>query len=362
MSEERKQEQAFAARLAAQVAARFAAIAPPPAMGPEAEAEAVERAWTRLCARRAAHATPRTWSLLARPAWLGAAACALLVGTLGLSPAARSATARVLSLFRIQQVAALPVDLTSNSPLANRSTASMIQRMIADELTITLNEKNQLVPSGGAAAQMAGFSLRYPLSLPAPQFFVEGAKDFTLTVDRNRAQSILDAADVTGVNLPQGLDGATMSVHIPRAVGVLYGDCARWLQRNATGLPSAPTSGACTVIGEGPSPTASLPPGLDMATIAAAGLQMTGMSASAAQQFCSTIDWTSTLVVPFPRNAANSRDVAVDGASGILLTTSATARQPQYVLLWTRGGMLYSIAGPGDGSQGLTLAAELPPA
>lgn len=327
----------------------------------EVPPQTAERAWARFQARREADPALRAW-YRRRPVWLGTAACAVLVGALGLSPAARMATANVLSLFRINRVTALPVDVTANSPIANRTTAGMIQRLISDDLTVNRMEKNQLVDGPAAAALMAGFTPRYPATLVSPQFFVEGDKDFSLTVDRARAQTILDAAGVTGVNLPASVDGAAVAVHLPRAIAVLSGDCSAWVQRNGAGIVSVPSFGDCTIIGEGPSPTASLPPGLDMASIAAAGLQLTGMSAAAAQQLCQTVDWSSTLVVPFPRNAANSRDVSVDGSNGVLLTTANTARRPGYVLLWTRGGMLYSIAGPGDGSQGLTLASELPPA
>lgn len=346
MSEDRTEDK----KLADQFACTDVELAP----------EAAERAWARFQQRR--EAAPAARGYVRRPVWLGAAACAVLVGTLGLSPAARSATAHMLSLFRISRVAALPVDVNANSPLASRTTAGMIQNLIADDLTVTRMEKNQIVNGPAAAALLTGFSPRYPAVLANPQFFVKGGKDFALTVDRSRAQAILDTAGVTGVELAPSLDGATVSVHVPRALAILQGDCSAWVQHNGTGLASLPSLGDCTIISEGPSPTASLPPGLDMASIAEAGLQLTGMSATAAQQLCQTVDWSSTLVVPFPRDAANSRDVTVDGASGILLTTSSTARRHAYILLWTHGGMLYSIAGPGDGSEGLTLASELPPA
>ncbi len=43
------------------------------------------------------------------------------------------------------------------------------------------------------------------------------------------------------------------------------------------------------------------------------------MSAEEAAEFTSTVDWTSTLVVPIPRNAAIHEQVTVDGVTGTLI-------------------------------------------
>lgn len=319
----------------------------------------VGAAWERWQARHALRSAPRPRRH--RLAWAGSAACLALIGALGFSSAARSATARVLALFRITQVTALPLDINGSAPLADRTTAGMIQQLVSDSLTVTRNDPNQLAATAGAATGLVGFAVRVPGGIGA-RYQVRGEKDFQMVVDRNRAQAILDSAGLVGVDLPPSLDGSTISVHLPAAVTVMMGDCSTWQAQPQNGFPSPPANGACTVLGESPSPAVNLPPGLDMQKIAEVGLQLLGMSAEEAQQYCQTIDWTSTLVVPFPRSQAQSQTVSVDGVQGILLTRTPPNGQPFYVLLWSRGGMLYSIAGPGAGSQGLALAAQLPPA
>jgi len=334
--------------------------------------DAAARGWESFQRRRrlAAPGPRRVWGL--RPAWLGAAACAALVGTLGFSPAARSATVRVLSLFRVEHVAALPLDLSSVSgPAGGESTMNLVRQMLSDTVQVTVNEKNQTADSAGQAAALAGYALRLPAGFDATRFRINGAKDFQMTVDRDRAQEILSEAGLVGVDLPASLDGSTVSVRIPRAVAAMAGDCALWEKRTERNSAQPVMGPGCTVFGESPSPTVSLPPGLDMRQIAEIGLQFLGMSAGEARQYCQTIDWTSTLVVPFPRNQAVSREVTVDGVSGILLVrdpstdpgAGAAERQQgsHYVLLWSRQGMIYSVAGAGDGSQGLALAGQLPP-
>ncbi len=60
----------------------------------------------------------------------------------------------------------------------------------------------------------------------------------------------------------------------------------------------------CVYLVQVPSPTVSVPPNLNMAEIAEAGLQLAGMTASEAHAFCQTVDWSSTMVVPVPRNSS----------------------------------------------------------
>ena len=326
-------------------------------LAPSAEPD-VARAWERFRRRRMA-APPAPW--LRRPAWVAAAAVAALVGTLGFSPRARSATARMLSLFRVSHVAALPFD-AAGAPAADRGVRRLIAQMMRDEVTVTRDEPNQSAADIAQASQLAGFAVRYAPygnASAAPSFRVQGGRDFQMTLDRARAQAILSAAGLGDQQLPLNLDGATIAVHLPRTVAVMYGDCAQWAASGRGGLAAPPPGTGCTVLGEGPSPEVSLPPGLDMQQLAVVELQLLGMSPEQAQQYCQTIDWTSTLVVPFPRGQAESRPVAVDGVEGILLTRNHPNQGAHYVLLWSRQGMLYSIVGAGDGSQGLSLAGEL---
>src|SRR5512143_74421 len=113
----------------------------------------------------------------------------------------------------------------------------------------------------------------------------------------------------------------------------------------------------CTYLIQAPSPTVSVPPDLNMAEIAEAALELAGMSPSEARSFCQTVDWSSTLVVPVPRNTASYETVTVDGVDGTLIT-QAFPQGNRYSLLWVKNGMIHSLAGHGDASDALTLAAS----
>jgi hypothetical protein len=74
------------------------------------------------------------------------------------------------------------------------------------------------------------------------------------------------------------------------------------------------------------------------------------MSAAEAQAYSQTVDWTSTLVIPIPRNGASYHTVNVDGVEGYLIERPVDDA-PQYALVWTKGGIIYAIGGLGDGAQ-----------
>jgi len=109
---------------------------------------------------------------------------------------------------------------------------------------------------------------------------------------------------------------------------------------------------------QAPSPTVSVPPDLNMSKIAEAALGLAGMSPAEAHSFCQTVDWSSTMVVPIPRNSSSYETVAVDGVEGTLITETFPQGN-RYSLLWIKNGVIHSLIGHGNSSDALTLAASL---
>jgi len=114
----------------------------------------------------------------------------------------------------------------------------------------------------------------------------------------------------------------------------------------------------CVYLIQAPSPTVSIPPDLKMSEIAEAALELAGMSSAEAHSFCQTVDWSSTLVVPIPSNTSSYETVGVDGVEGTLITQNLPQGN-RYSLLWVKDGMIHSLAGQGNSSDALTLAASL---
>ncbi len=106
----------------------------------------------------------------------------------------------------------------------------------------------------------------------------------------------------------------------------------------------------CVILAEIPSPTVNAPANVDVAQLAQIGLEFTGMTPEQAAAYTRTIDWTSTLVVPIPRNAATYQQVNVDGVTGTLIQRP-TDDAADFVLIWVKNGIVYSIGGLGSNSQ-----------
>jgi len=84
-----------------------------------------------------------------------------------------------------------------------------------------------------------------------------------------------------------------------------------------------------------------------------------GMTEEEAAQFSQNVDWTTTLVIPIPRYATTYREMPVDGVTGTLIVEDLENNDSQYLLIWVKDGILYSLTGPGDGSSAVRIADTL---
>lgn len=294
---------------------------------------------------------------------LGAAALAL---TLFLSfPATRAWAGEFLNLFRVQQVQVVPVDftgleqLTGDGALGNRFT-----EMITDSVDVQ-QEPNEAVTVASAeeASELAGFEVRIPEGMTPSQINVSSGAAFTFTVDRAKAQALLDEAGRGDLVLPDSVDGAEILVDIPAAVSVGFGTCPKPGSEVAGNTEQSTTESLypdCVIFAQIPSPNVNAPADLDIEALAQIGLEFTGMSTEEAQAFTSTVDWTSTLIIPIPQNASVNEQVEVDGVTGTLIQRPS-GEGPQFALLWAKDEILYAISGLGTNvEQALDMANSLP--
>jgi hypothetical protein len=113
------------------------------------------------------------------------------------------------------------------------------------------------------------------------------------------------------------------------------------------------------IIAQLPSPTVNAPPDLDVEQLAIIGLQFLGMTEQQAREYSKTVDWTSTLVIPIPRNGTSYKQVTVDGVIGYLIQQSGSY-VPQYALVWVKKGIIYGIGGYGmDTSAAMAMGASM---
>ncbi len=289
-----------------------------------------------------------------RPVWSGAVAACALVLLLSFAPG-RTWAQKFLSMLRVQKLAVVPVDFSALSA-GNAGSGKLIAQLISDNVVVSMDPGKPVITSSlETARETAGFNLRTFGALGAPQqILISGEGALHMTLNRDRIQAVLDQAGRSDVQIPPSVDGSTVAVHMPKMIRLLYGNCS------GTNTPAGDSGGSCIAFSQVPSPTVSVPPSLDIAALAEAGLQIAGMSAAEAHSFCQTVDWSSTLVIPIPQNWSSYRTVSVDGVNGTLIEIPPHGKFiGMYSLIWVRSGIVYSLDGQGQSDRALSLAGSL---
>ena len=279
-------------------------------------------------------------------------------------PGTRALAGELLNLFRVQQVAVVQVDFTGLEQLTgDGALGNQFTELISNSVNMT-DEPGEPVEAANAAqaSQLAGFNVRLPQSPTPSQIYVTDSAAFSMTVDRDKAQALLDEAGRGDLVLPEAVDGADISVTIPSSVSAAYGTCPKPETDTSENEDLEQNYRDCVILAQIPSPSVNAPASLDVNQLARIGLEFTGMTAEEAIAFTGTVDWTSTLVVPIPSNAANYEQVSVDGVTGTLIQRASREGEPTtFALLWVKDGIIYAISGRGGNSdQALEMANSLP--
>jgi hypothetical protein len=337
-------------------------------------------AYTRFNQLRTAHERKPSWiaRLFAprwRPAW-GFGAVVLIVPILVSVNPVRTWAQRMLAMLRVQKIQVVTIDPTTlmSSSEPDSRPYKLINQFIADNVVVTMDPgKPEVVSNVKQATQLAGYPIRMISRLGAPQNVeVNGETAFQMTINRDRVAMLLDEVGRSDIHIPESANGALIAVQVPKTVISIYGDCPvrhRYASSNPQSQAEALAERKmermanikdtnCTYLIQAPSPTVSVPPDLNMSEIAEAALELAGMSSSEARSFCQTVDWSSTLVVPIPRNSSSYETVTVDGVEGTLITETVSQGN-RYSLLWIKNGVIHSLAGHGNSSDALSLAASL---
>ena len=360
---ERCREQAELLRLRSlQVDKRLAAIAPLPSQAPRPLGAARARLEARISEKENTSMLKKIFSRPYRKAWAIAGVVALLALALAFPPVQAIANS-FLGLFRVQQVSIIAVD-PGNLP-NQLGSSSQFENLMSKDVHFEKSGEIVQVGTAGEASSIANFAVRLPAALDGtPSLKIQPSSKASLAVDMQQIRAVLDEIGRSDIQLPDGLDGATVSVDIPTSVIAQYGQCkfdpqaARQVGQDP-GHQRMAQLPRCTTFMQLPSPDISAPPGLDLAKIGEAYLEVMGMSKEEAASFAKNVDWTTTLVVPIPRYGAEYQDVTVDGVTGTLIEQTSEGVARQYMLLWVKDGIIYALTGPGDGSTAVQIAGSL---
>jgi len=291
------------------------------------------------------------------------AGAALILALIISIPATRALADQVLSLFRVEQVTVVPVDFTGMQELTgNGALGKQISELVSSSITMDKKPGNPIIALDASdASQKSGFMVRLPQNTTSSRISVLGNSAFTFTIDRTKSQALLNEAGRSDLVLPDSIDGAVVSVTIPSSIQADYGSCPDPSTYDSSQRGSMSRQYPdCVILSEIPSPTVKAPANVDVAQLAQIGLEFTGMTSDQAAAFTKSIDWTSTLVVPIPKNAATYQQLPVDGVTGTLIQRPADDA-PQFVLIWVKNGIVYAIGSLGTNSQqAIDMANSLP--
>ena len=310
------------------------------------------------------HMFDRRW----RPAWVTAVAATIIFAALAF-PSGRGLAQRFLATLRIEKVQPITVDFSALD--GNRPLGQLLSKMLSDKVVVTADEKQQHVDSAKSASELAGFPAQLlHTRTDTPKFTVQGQHAFHLSVDRERLQDVVDQAGRPDLLVPATIDGAMVSVNVPRSITLEYGDCGRHVAPEGENVERAPKerhewgqagtdANACVALIEAPVPHVDMPADLNIQQLAEIGFQLARMSPTQARELAQTIDWKSTLVLPIPRRAGTFSQVTVAGTQATLITNNGGRRGPDYVLIWVKNGIIYGLVGRGDATEAVALANSL---
>lgn len=271
-------------------------------------------------------AEPREWPRRA----LVAAALVILVGA-GLSvPAVRASVAQFVSLFRVVNFVAVPVD---TSRIDRLKTADLQIDTLVGEHVQVLEDPGPPVPVASLedAAAAAHMTLATPQWLPSGSTIMEtavvGERALRVTASSERLQQVMDALGITDLSVPAGLDGHVVDVHVPPVVMIRYDHADKRRSR----LFQART------------PQIALPEGIDLQALGEIGLRILGLPPQEANQFAHAIDWHTTLIVPVPPNATSFQQIDIGGRQGVLIQHQPHDESPTTTVVWSTPHRVFAL-------------------
>ena len=307
----------------------------------EPSPEFKEQLRRRLRDDEATAVAPRTRR---RPIALAAAAVVILSAVLAV-PAVRASVSDFLSLFRVANFVAVPVEPGRLDRLEAKELE--IGKLIGENLEV-LVDPGPPVPFASLeeAATAAGMPIAVPQWLPQDTSILEttvmGERVVRITANALRLQQVMEALGITDLSVPPALDGQVVSVRVPPVVMVRYehgNRRSRLFQARA--------------------PQVTLPTSVDLASLGEIGLRILGLPAADARQFARAIDWHSTLLLPIPP-ASSFNQVSINGRPGIMLEHQPPNQSPTTVVLWSTADRVFALASIAQREQVLAMAESVP--
>lgn len=264
-----------------------------------------------------------------------AAAVAAALALSLLVPGIRAAADSLLQVFRANSVVYITISPQRVQELENLQ-AYQSTLFLSPPQQIGGKAAPQQVSSPQQADALTGVTTQEPTTFSTPPdsttYSVLQRTSYQFQVNVQTLRQILSTLNVTDVTIPDSLGSQPIAVTLPAAVRTQFQG----------------SDYEMTLI-EGTTPTATLPPGVDMAQLGQAALEVLGMPADQAKGLSKQIDWASTLIFPFPAGVSGIQKVSVNGVTGVLVGTDTNASN-EYMLYWQQGDRFYVLQATGGGA------------
>lgn len=274
----------------------------------------------------------RLFSPRLRPVMIGLTALVCL-GLLFTIVPVREAAADFLGLFRVRKFAVIPINPEQIQRL--ESLAENAESVLGEPVVTREEGPRQTVSDASQASALAGFTVRTPAAPPDGAYFsefvVQHGPAVHYEVQRTTVESLLQAVGASTAGLP-ATDLITVDVDLGPAAILTY----------------RTPQGELNLV-QTRSPDVQIPDGVDLVALSETGFQLLGIAPEEAHRLATTIDWSSTLVIPMPTDVGEAREVNIDGTTGLLLQSRGDRNRPSsnVMLLWERDGIVHALNAEG---------------
>jgi hypothetical protein len=277
-------------------------------------------------------------------------AAAILILSVAVFPSVGAVADSLLQSFRAKSVLFVPVDQTRLQQLSALGTDPT--SLFLSKPSVVGKANTTVAGSLDEAAKAVGFTPEQPSIFPdklgATQFTVHDSLKAQAQVNVATIRTVLSALNINDITLPDALGAEPISASVPAFLETTYSGAGYELR-----------------LVQGHSPTVTLPKGVDLAQLGEAGLRVIGMQPDQAKQLSHQIDWSSTLVVPFPAGLSDVVRVQVNDAQGLMVTSGGQVRGGyesgnSTVLYWQSSDRFFILQGSGGqaNNDAILLAAK----
>ena len=253
-------------------------------------------------------------------------------------PAVRASAQSFLALFREVRFAAVPLDRERIAAGVERlgEGGLSVQRLIGDHVEL-LEDGGPASPvqSVDEASALAGYTVRQPADvqdMPVSRIMVAPKRGIRIIASADRLQEVMDLMGISDLTAPRAMNGAAIGIHIAPVVAMKY-------QAEGMEIEFVQTL----------TPRLEVPDTVDIRALGEIGLRLVGLDAVEARRFASTIDWTSTLVVPVPPMVEQFEQITINGHDGLWMRTAAPNAGEKHagIVLWSADGRVFGLNASG---------------